>query len=269
MTTKWIDFSKYTSIKIGHSLEVTLLDRSDMESIDPQTLNAYQIIGKGNNLLVAPNPKPLAMLSDEFNYIDIVDDKLVIGGATSNGKIFSFCKKNNIRHFEFTRNLPASLGGMVKMNAGMKNDEIFNHLSSIKTIEAGISKKIPKSEIAYAYRHTNIEGIILEASFDITYGFDADKMQEWSKTRHLQPHQPSAGSCFKNPEGDYAGRLIEAVGLKGQKVGDMMFSPTHANFLVNSDKGTFDDALYLIELAQKRVKEEFGKVLQTEVVIVR
>ena len=82
--------------------------------------------------------------------------------------------------------------------------------------------------------------------------------------RSNQPNTPSAGSCFKNPHADFAGRLIEAVGLKGHRVGGMEFSTIHANFLVNADNGTFDDALFLIQEAQKRVYEQFGIWLENE-----
>ena len=85
--------------------------------------------------------------------------------------------------------------------------------------------------------------------------------------RENQPSTSSAGSCFKNPKGNYAGRLIEAVGLKGKRVGDMEFSSQHANFLVNHGDGNFNDALYLIKEAQKRVKEGFEIELKCEILI--
>ena len=88
------------------------------------------------------------------------------------------------------------------------------------------------------------------------------------KLRDNQPKDPSAGSAFKNPPGDYAGRLIEAVGLKGVRRGDMAFSNIHANFLVNLGKGRFDDAIYLINLAKERVYKEFNIVLKEEIKIV-
>jgi UDP-N-acetylmuramate dehydrogenase len=91
-----------------------------------------------------------------------------------------------------------------------------------------------------------------------------DTLLSW---RSNQPPEPSAGSVFKNPEGDYAGRLIEAAGLKGTKKGDMQWSPIHANFLVNLGNGTFEDALYLITLAKKEVKKLFGITLQEEIKI--
>jgi UDP-N-acetylmuramate dehydrogenase len=84
----------------------------------------------------------------------------------------------------------------------------------------------------------------------------------------MQPKEPSAGSCFKNPVGDYAGRLIEAVGLRGFRRGGAGFSQKHANFLVNLGGATFDEAIWLIDEAKRRVLESFGIALETEIKIV-
>ena len=92
-------------------------------------------------------------------------------------------------------------------------------------------------------------------------------MENLLNLRSNQPSFPSAGSIFKNPKDDYAGRLIEAVGLKGAKRGDMQWSEMHANFLVNLGKGNFCDALYLINLAKEKVYNTFGVNLQEEIKI--
>jgi UDP-N-acetylmuramate dehydrogenase len=124
-----------------------------------------------------------------------------------------------------------------------------------------------KKDVNFGYRYTNIKEPILEASFKLEYGFDEEKVKMFKKMRSNQPSTPSAGSCFKNPDGDYAGRLIEAVGLKGKRVGGMEFSNEHANFLVNHVNGKFDDAIYLINEAKKRVLDKFGINLECEIVI--
>jgi UDP-N-acetylmuramate dehydrogenase len=222
MQTKTINFSKYSSLKIGGSFDVALLDRQT-EIDEAQN---YSLIGSCNNILIGDNPPPLMMLSKEFDYIKTEDDRLIIGAATPSGKIASFCKKNNIANFEFLSHLPGKLGGLVYMNAGLKEYEIFNHLLYVKTL-SGIKKR---DEIAYGYRYTDINEPILEATFALTHGYEVQKVEMFKKMRSNQPATPSAGSCFKNPEGDYAGRLIEAVGLKGVMQGDMCFSPEHADF---------------------------------------
>jgi UDP-N-acetylmuramate dehydrogenase len=257
MQTKTINFSKYSSFKIGPSLDVRIFED------DFSCISDYYIIGSCNNTLVGNNPPPLAMLSKKYDYIKIKDGVLKIGGATPSGKIASFCKKNNIANFEFVSHLPGKLGGLVFMNAGLKEYEIFNELLNITT-PSGVKKR---DEIHYEYRKTDITEPILEASFQLLDGFDEKKVLMFKKMRSNQPSTPSAGSCFKNPQGDYAGRLIEEVGLKGFMRGAMCFSMQHANFLVNNGDGKFEDALWLIKEAQKRVKEKFAINLECEIVI--
>ncbi len=257
MQFKQINFANYSSFKIGQTQEVALLED------DFSLLQEYYLIGSCNNTLIGTNPPPLMMLSKKYNYIKIEDNLLKIGGATPSGKIASFCKKHNIANFEFVSHLPGKLGGLVFMNAGLKEYEIFNHLHCIKTP----SGEQHKEDILYGYRFTNIQEPILEASFHIEKGFHPDKVAMFKKMRENQPATPSAGSCFKNPQGDYAGRLIEAVGLKGVLRGAMCFSEEHANFLVNNGGGKFEDAIFLIQEAQKRVYEKFKIWLECEIVV--
>jgi len=257
MPTKKVNFSKYSSIKIGSEINVHILE----EPLD--FYNNYYLLGSCNNTLIGTQPPPLMILSKKYDFIKIHNKQLIIGGATPSGKIASFCKKNNIAHFELVSHLPGTLGGLVYMNAGLKEYEIFNHLISVKTC-AG---ELQKEDIQYGYRFTNISSPILEVTFELETGFDTSQVDIFKTMRSNQPSTPSAGSCFKNPQNDYAGRLIEAVGLKGKRVGDMEFSTIHANFLVNHGNGNFDDAIYLVQEAQKRVYEAFGIWLECEIII--
>ena len=255
--TKQIDFSKFSSIKLGPTLDVTIVN--DCSEV-PR--NAY-IIGSCSNILVGDNPPPLCMLSKEFDSIKLEDNLLRIGAATPSGKIASFCKKHDIGGFEFLSHLPGKLGGLVKMNAGLKEYEIFNNLLSLRTCEG----EFEKTDLEFGYRYTKISGIILEATFRYEKGFDMQKVEMFKQMRSNQPKTPSAGSCFKNPPGDYAGRLIEAVGLKGKRNGDMGWSEVHANFLVNYGKGTYTQAIELIQEAEEKVLKHFGIALEREVIV--
>ena len=256
--TKTIDFSKFSSIKIGPTVEVELID-----AIQPLKKGTF-LIGGANNILVTNNPPPLAMLSKKFEYISLQEDQLTIGGAMKSGRIFSFCKKNNIKGFEYLSKLPGTLGGLIKMNAGMKEDEIFNNLVKLKTIDGYIAKE----DIPHGYRYADINTIVYEAVFKIEQGFDEAKLESFASMRKNQPSEPSAGSAFKNPPNDYAGRLIEAVGLKGYQKGGACFSEVHANFLVNEGGATSEDAIFLITLAKQKVYDQFGIRLENEVIIV-
>ena len=257
MYFKTIDFSKFSSIKVGTPIEVLMLERND------DIPNDRLVIGHANNLLVSPNPPPLMMLSKDFLFIELEDNILTVGCATPTGKLLSFAKKNDLAGFEFVSKLPGSIGGMLAMNAGVKSYEIFNILDAIRIDGVWVDK----SKIEHGYRFAKLGGVATEARFRVKKGFDKKLLDELVNLRSNQPKTASAGSAFKNPEGDYAGRLIEEVGLKGVGRGSMQWSEVHANFLVNHGGGTFEDAKYLIDLVKEKVLEKFGIELKEEVQI--
>jgi len=254
---KDIDFSKYSSIRVGPVAKVLMIDSFTYP-------DDHYLIGAANNLLIGPEHPPLMRLSKTFDYIKIIDNRLHIGAATPGGKVVSFCKKNNIANFEFVAHLPGTLGGMLQMNAGLKTYEIFNHLHSIRFREGYRLRE----KVSYGYRKTSIDEIAFEGVFHLEEGFDPTKIEMFKAMRSNQPHDPSAGSFFKNPPDDAAGRLIQEVGLKGYRIGGMAFSEVHANFMVNLEGGTFDDAITLMKLAQTRVYEAFGIWLENEVAVI-
>ncbi len=255
---KIINFAKYSSIKIGPICKIKVLNEIQKEN------ETFTIIGGANNLLVSNNPPKLAKLSKKFDYIKEEGNTICIGGATPAGKVLTYCKKHNIKGFELLQKLPGVMGGIIKMNAGLKEHEIFNNLISIKTIN-GYTKK---EYINFGYRQTDIKNIIYEGIFKKEKEFDKNLFKYFENLRKNQPSLPSAGSCFKNPKNDYAGRLLQKCNLKGYKIGDVGFSDKHANFLVNHGKGTFKDAMSLITLAQKKVYEKFGINLELEIIVV-
>lgn len=255
--TRTIDFSSFSSIKIGPIVDILLLDTYSALPKD------YTIIGGANNLLISPHPPKLAMLDKCFDFIRLADNVLHVGGSTPSGKILSFAKKHDIAGFELMQKLPGTLGGMVAMNAGLKEWEIFNHLIAIRTENGWISKE----SIEYGYRFAKINGIVYEATFTCKNGFDETLLAMFKKMRDNQPQLPSAGSCFKNPPGSFAGKLIEEAGFKGKNVGQMCFSEQHANFLVNRGGGTFEEAITLIKAVKEEVFQRFNIHLEEEIII--
>jgi len=201
------------------------------------------------------------MLSKDFANITEDENILTIGAAMPTGRIVSYAKKHDIAGFEFCSKLPGSLGGMIAMNAGVKEYEIFNILHSVKIEGSWITA----DKIDHGYRFAHLNGIVTHARFKIKRGFDTILLEQLLNLRSNQPHEPSAGSAFKNPKGDHAGRLIEEVGLKGLKKGGMQWSDVHANFLVNLGGGTFEEAKFLIDLAKKKVLATFDISLQEEI----
>ena len=257
MYLKTIDLSKYSSIKIGQPEEVLILERGDTIPDD------RYLIGGANNLLVSPNPPPLMLLGKDFATIELYEKILTIGASMPTGRVVSFAREHKLSGFEFFAKLPGTLGGMLAMNAGVKSYEIFNILQSIEIN----GKWVNKEEINHGYRFAKLPGIATAARFKIEEGFNQKLLDELVTLRSNQPKDPSAGSAFKNPNGDHAGRLIEAVGLKGLQRGNMAWSEIHANFLINLGNGTFEEALYLITLAKDKVSETFGIELEEEIKI--
>ena len=201
------------------------------------------------------------MLGKEYAYFKEEEGFLEIGAATPTGRIVSYAKKHDITGFEFCAKLPGTLGGMLAMNAGVKSYEIFNILHSIQIN----GKWITKEKIHHGYRFAHLEDVATAARFKIHRGYDRALLQELVSLRNNQPSDPSAGSAFKNPPGDHAGKLIEAVGLKGYREGGMAWSSVHANFLVNMGGGTYEEARTLLELAKKSVADTFGIILHEEI----
>ena len=254
---KWkiIDFSKFSSIKIGPKIKVKIIDEFNY--------NNEFLIGRATNTLISHNAKNLAVLSDKYKFIEYKNGYLKVGGKVKNRILYNFCKKNNIGGFEFLAHLPGTIGGSIRMNAGVKDEEISNNLVALKT-----DKLREKKEFIFNYRYSNINSPIFEAVFEIKRGYDPLLDEKLKNLRANQPKAPSLGSVFKNPKGDYAGRLIEKVGLKGKIKGGIQISPIHSNFFVNIENGTFEDMIYLINLAKKRVFEEFGIKLEEEIKII-
>ncbi len=257
MYLKNINFAKYSSIKVGQPIDLLMIEKDDVIPKD------RVIIGGANNLLVSANPPPLMMLSKDFNIIYQKDNMLYIGASTKSGQILSYVKKHNIGGFEFLSKLPGTLGGIIAMNAGVKEYEIFNILDSIKIN----NQWIKVTNIDYGYRYARLNGVVTMARFKLKENFDTILLNQLISLRSNQPKEPSAGSIFKNPVNYHAGKLIEDAGLKGYQKGNMQISNIHSNFLVNLDRGIFDDALYLIDLIQYEVKKRFEIELKIELKI--
>lgn len=254
-----IDFCKYTSIRIGGVVQARLLD-------EVCSLNENErIIGAGCNLLVSPTPPPVAVLSKKFDYILMQDNVLEVGAATSSATLFRYLRENDLGGLEFIKSIPGQIGGLVFMNAGLVGFCMSDNLTQVLTPRGWQDK----DEFSFGYRHSGISEPIFAARFLLLDKFNQSLASSIANKRKNQPRGASFGSCFKNPDGDFAGRLIEAVGLKGFALGGVKFSEMHANFLINFNNASFFDTLNLISLAKKRVLESFGIELQTEVCVLQ
>ena len=183
--------------------------------------------------------------------------------------------EENLEGFYRLGGFPATVGGAVAMNAGAFGYEISQHLVEVVFIDwEGRLLSAKREDLNFSYRKSPFPelGIVLMATFEVPTAMH--KVEEEferirKKRKQTQPiNMPTSGSTFKNPQGEYAGRLLEKVGMKGYRMGDIAFSELHANFLVNLGRGSYKQVVKIIQEAKKRVFEEFGIVLEEEVRLV-
>ena len=237
----------------------------------------YFILGAGSNIILDDYFDGVVIKLDKINNIDINDLEVRAGAGAMMGRLSRATVDKNLTGLEWAINIPGTIGGSINGNAGAYNSEIFDNLISLKVLTNNLEvKDINKEEIKYSYRSTNIKDlglIVLEATFKLEEGNkqeSLDKIKDRCERRkETQPlDMPSAGSVFRNPENDHAGRLIEASGLKGKIIGGAQVSLKHANFIVNTGTATSKDIKNLIKLVQDTVKEKFGVelILEQEII---
>lgn len=238
---------------------------------------SYMILGNGSNVILDNYFKGVIIKLSGLNYVNISKNTVSVGAGAMMGSLATNTINENLTGLEWAINIPGTIGGSVVNNAGAYNSEMFDNLVSVKVLNKNLEvEEILKENIIYSYRHTNIKDlglIVLEATFLLDDG-DMEYSKEIIKDRcerrkNSQPlDMPSAGSVFRNPDGDFAGRLIEAVGLKGRKVGGAEVSNKHANFIVNTGNATSNDIKNLIKLIKDEVKKEFDidLVLEQEII---
>lgn len=190
-------------------------------------------------------------------------------------EIVSIVKKFNLEGFENLSGIPASIGGATAMNAGAFGSEIFDILQEIKWIDNNGNLHISKKEeIDYSYRKTQFqrEGFVYEVI--IVLKKSNKNISEIIKKHLLERNKkqplnlPTTGSTYKNPEGSFAGLLLEKAGFRGKRINDIAFSEKHANFLVNYGNANFKDLMNLLELAEKKVESQFNIKLEREIRII-
>ena len=217
-------------------------------------------------------------ISDNFNKIIWLDSTEVRAEAGCLLAALSRdAAKNNCTGLEWACGIPGNVGGAVMMNAGAYGSNISNYITEIEIVELQADgepalKVLTKEELDFSYRHSGIteNQVVVGVNLLLEQG-DRDKseqqMRELLQTRSAkQPLEyPSAGSVFKNPQGDHAGRLVEVSGCRGLRVGGAEVSEKHGNFIVNRGGATAHDVLSLIKKVQEIVYEKNGVSLETEV----
>ena len=216
---------------------------------------------------------------DNLNSIIYKDNLVTAGAGCSLIKLSLDTIEKGLSGMEFSAGIPGCVGASVAMNAGAYNNDISDILKEATILTPDNEVKVMKNnELNFEYRDSflkkNKEYIVLSATFELTKG-NIEEMRELVEERKQkridsQPLElPNAGSVFRNPEGSYAGALIEKANLKGYNINDAEVSNKHANFIVNKGNATGKDIISLITKIQKEIKEQDDIDLKLEQIIVR
>jgi UDP-N-acetylmuramate dehydrogenase len=278
-----VSMARYTSWRTGGPAD-TLFIPEDLGDLQ-QFLKTIKIdtpinfVGLGSNLLIRDGGVRgvVVVMHNVFTKLDCINDEIVVEAGVTCAKLAKFCAKHAKAGAEFFAGIPGTVGGALAMNAGCYGAETWDVVKKVTTINRfGELHQRDATEYKPSYRHIGKpveEEWFIGASIALAAG-DAEESTLkikalLAKRLESQPlNQPSAGSTFRNPEGDYAARLIEACGLKGFLMGGAQVSEKHANFIVNIGGANAFDIEMLIQHMQQTVYEQQGVRLQQEVKVI-
>ncbi len=240
----------------------------------------YLILGGGSNILFASSRYDGYVITlKNLNKYKVLDDGFI---ETEAGAYLAVIAKESLnkglKGLEWSLGIPGTIGGSVSGNAGAYLSDIFSVLDTITYLDENLELVTKKAgSIKHEYRHTEIKEhpwIIIKVTMKLTKG-DRKELEELAEDRALrrknsQPLEyPNAGSVFRNPEGLFAGKLIEDLNLKGYNIGGAKVSEKHANFIINYNKATGEDIAKLITYVKDKVKEAYNIDLKVEQIIER
>ncbi len=273
--------SRHTSWRTGGVADYFFVprDREDLLHLLARLPGQVPVtcIGLGSNLLVRDGGVRGVVIdtSRGLKGIEVhAAGRLYAESGVSCARLARRASDNHLSGIEFLAGVPGSVGGALAMNAGAFGGEIWNRVHSVEYADrSGICREIPVTEVVYGYRSVQLppESCILSAVISLQRTDDTydgrSKIRDLLKRRKAsQPIQSaSAGSVFRNPEGDFAARLIEQCGLKGFSVGDAAVSDVHANFIINNNGATAAQIETLIRMIIEKVRDGTGITLVPEV----
>lgn len=278
--------SEYTTFRIGGKADAIcfvhgLGELQQVFSYINREKIPYLLVGRGSNLLVRDGGFKGAVIIMRGQLATIKqheknDQVVVAGGGLTLSDLVKFCSHRGLGGLEFLSGIPGTVGGAVTMNAGAFGRAMGDVVQQVDVVtpEGEITSR-NRSDLAFSYRESSIQegSLVVRASLqcsqetpEIVSGRVAEYLTRRKVTQPLE--YPSAGSVFRNPPNDYAGRIIEQTGLKGKKIGGAMISPKHANYIVNTGGAKAEDVLRLMEMAKEKVREAKGIELEPEIKVV-
>lgn len=274
--------ARHTSLKVGGAADffVTPAARDDLAALLAllaETGTPYLVVGGGYNLLVRDGGIRGVVISlarlDEMTLL--AGERVMVGAGVTNRQLVQLLRDRGLGGLEFLCGIPGTVGGALAMNAGAHGGAVVDRVEELLTIRDGKMLHTGRDGLDYGYRFLRLAPgeIIVGATFRLD---PADPDQIGARIAGYMEHRaasqkvgfPNAGSFFKNPEGTAAWRLIDEVGLRGERVGGAQVSEAHANFLINRGRATAADFLALATRIKEAVKQRTGIALEEEVRIV-
>ena len=263
------DLREYTTYKAGGTGLIILLKYLREKKVK------HKILGRGSNLIFGDEDyKGILIKLDALDSLEVKGNEIQVGAGYPLIKLATRLSRLGYTGLEFATGIPGTVGGAIYMNAGAYKSDMGYIVKSVKVLTPRYRVvEMNNYDMHFHYRSSflqqNPDYVCLEATLILKKGNPEEIMQliEDRKKRRLetQPLEyPSAGSVFRNPEGDYAGRLIEEIGYKGYTIGDACVSTKHANFIINLGNAKGNDIKRLILEIQKKVKEQYGIELKIE-----
>jgi len=273
-------FKDLTTLKMGGHIKHFVMPNSvdDLkEIIEYLKTNKvpFKIIGNGSNLICGESEFDGVVINlKRIDSYEISNDEIYVEAGVMAPAIANILAKQGLSCLEFASGIPGTIGGLVYMNAGAYKCDMANVVNEVLVLRDGEISWITNEECEFAYRRSIFQNhprwVILAAklklvkkSNDEIEDLMADRLQRRKQSQPLD--MPSAGSCFRNPENGFAWKLIDSIGYRGKNRNDVVVSPKHSNFLVNTGKGTAEDYLSLALEIQDIVKDKYGIKLIMEV----
>ena len=274
--------SRHTSLHVGGPADYFVRVRSEDDLVGAVRVAREAelptfMLGGGTNLLVADDGIRGVVFENAWSDVDVRGTVLDAASGTPLASVAAAAARNGILGLEWMATVPGTVGGAVHGNAGAFGSETASALMDARLLDLnGDTWTARVDELEYSYRTSALQGtpiICVRARFNGEPGdrpTAVKRIKEMANERIAkQPlAQPNTGSIFRNPPGDHAGRLIEAAGLKGARIGDAIVSEKHANFIVNAGQASATDVRALMRRCQAEVKVRFGVDLVPEVELV-
>jgi len=279
--------ARYTVARLGGPADALVVANSTTDLTDAVTLAARHhipciVLGGGANVLVADAGYRGLVIINHTKAVRFEEGGRVVAESGANlSTLARRCMNQGLAGLEWAVNVPGTVGGAVINNAGAHGGDMAGSLRWVEILSLEDRPHVELwgvGQMRYDYRASVLKGqrgryVVLAATLILEPGHDPDALNARADgfvahRKRTQPPGASLGSIFKNPPDDYAGRLIEAAGLKGTAIGGVQISPVHANFIVNTGEGTAADYRALIALAQRTVRDKLGVALELEIELI-